>query len=71
MAAIAAAEAPRHGLTVEQCLGYLRDSLHYELGDRERVGLERFRRFVAMHVQSAADAPASSPQIMAARRDTR
>ena len=43
LAAIAAAEAAVHGLTVEQCLGYLRDSLHYVLGPREREGLDLFR----------------------------
>jgi chorismate dehydratase len=46
LAAIAAAEAAAHGLTVQQCLGYLRDSLHYVLGPRERAGLELFRRHV-------------------------
>lgn len=43
LAAIAAAEAPRHGLTVPQCLSYLRDNLHYEIGDREQEAMERFR----------------------------
>lgn len=42
LAAIAAAEAPRHGLTTTQCLGYLRDNLHYHLGPREREALEVF-----------------------------
>ena len=44
LAAIAAAEAGGHGLTVPQCLGYLRDNLHYEFGAREREGLAVFRR---------------------------
>jgi chorismate dehydratase len=43
LAAIAAAEAAAHGLTVPQCLGYLRDNLHFELGPRERQGLWLFR----------------------------
>jgi len=42
LAAIAAAEGPRHGLTTTQCLGYLRDNLHYHFGDREREALELF-----------------------------
>ena len=44
LAAIAAAEAAPHGLTVPQCLGYLRDNLHYDLGPREREALSRFER---------------------------
>lgn len=44
LAAIAAAEAFRHGLTTSQCLGYLRDNLHYRLGDSEREAVELFRR---------------------------
>lgn len=47
LAAIAAAEAAAHGLTVPQCLGYLRDNLHYELGPREREAISRFRELVA------------------------
>ena len=43
LAAIAAAEAAGHGLTVPQCLGYLRDNLHYHLGEREREALRWFR----------------------------
>ena len=41
-ASIAAAEAKGHGLTVPQCLGYLRDNLHYDLGFRERAALALF-----------------------------
>ncbi len=44
LAAIASAEAPAHGLTVPQCLGYLRDNLHYDFGPREREGLAAFYR---------------------------
>jgi chorismate dehydratase len=47
LAAIAAAEAAPHGLTVPQCLGYLRDNLHYEIGPRERAALARFYRHAA------------------------
>lgn len=49
LAAIAAAEASAHGLTVPQCLSYLRDNLHYDLGPRERESLELFRRHAASH----------------------
>ena len=43
LAAIAAAEAAGHGLTVPQCLGYLRDNLHFHLGPREREAIRLFR----------------------------
>jgi len=46
LAAIAAAEAAAHRLTVQQCLGYLRDNLHYTLGPREQEALALFQRFV-------------------------
>jgi chorismate dehydratase len=42
LAAIASAEAAAHGLTVPQCLSYLRDNLHYDLGPREREALSAF-----------------------------
>jgi chorismate dehydratase len=42
LAAIAAAEAGPHGLTVPQCLDYLQDNLHYDLGKTERQGLRLF-----------------------------
>jgi chorismate dehydratase len=41
---IAAGEAAPLGLTVPQCLGYLRDNLHFYLGSQERRGLELFYR---------------------------
>jgi chorismate dehydratase len=47
LASIAAAEAAAHGLTVPQCLGYLRDNLHYELGPREHAAISRFRGLAA------------------------
>jgi chorismate dehydratase len=39
---IAAVEAPRYGLTHQQCLGYFRDNLHFYLHDRELRGLRLF-----------------------------
>ena len=47
LAAIASAEASSHELTVPQCLGYLRDNLHYDFGSREREGLAAFYRLAA------------------------
>ncbi len=44
LAAIAAAEAAGHGLTVPQCLDYLRENLHYDLGLLERRALQLFYR---------------------------
>ncbi len=41
--AIAAAEAAAHGLTTSQCLAYLRDNLHYDLGARELEAVRLFR----------------------------
>jgi chorismate dehydratase len=41
---IAAREAPPLGLTHEQCLGYLRDNLHFHLGPREWQGLALFHQ---------------------------
>ena len=42
LAAIASAEASRHGLSVAQCLSYIRDNLHYDLGVAERAALAFF-----------------------------
>jgi len=42
LAAIASAEAASHGLTVPQCLSYLQDNLHYDLGPQERKSLSIF-----------------------------
>ncbi len=39
---IAQAEAPKVALTTRECLGYLRDNLHFILGPRERRGLDRY-----------------------------
>ncbi|MBM4003614.1 MAG: menaquinone biosynthesis protein [Planctomycetes bacterium] len=41
---IAAAEATLVGLSPKECLVYLRDNLHFQLGNSERNGLELFRR---------------------------
>jgi len=54
LASIAAVEAAAHGLTVPQCLGYLRDNLHYDVGPRERLALGRFYR----HAEALSLAPA-------------
>ena len=49
LAAIAAVEAAGHGLTVPQCLGYLRDNLHYHLGHDEQRAVEMFRGLAVRH----------------------
>ena len=41
---IAETEAAPQGLTVPQCLAYLRDNLYFYLGDEERRGLQLFYR---------------------------
>ncbi|NCY02397.1 MAG: hypothetical protein EBX36_05675 [Planctomycetia bacterium] len=53
LASIAAVEASGHGLTVPQCLAYLRDNLHYDVGPLERRALSRFYE----HARSLALAP--------------
>jgi chorismate dehydratase len=45
LAAIAQQEAAAKGLTVPQCLSYLRDNLHFYLGPREQEGLAKFRDY--------------------------
>jgi len=55
LSSIAAAEAPRLGLTQPECLSYLRDSLHFHLGSEEREGLELYRQ-LANRLQSSATA---------------
>ena len=61
LAAIAAAEAAAHGLTVPQCLSYLRDNLHYDLGPREREALWLFQSRAA----TLSLAPAAPPRAAA------
>jgi chorismate dehydratase len=57
--AIAAAEAPKLGLTQPECLTYLRDCLHFHLGPSEREGLELYRR-LASSLPAAGAAPCKS-----------
>ena len=45
LATIAAIEAAPHGLSVPQCLDYLGDNLHYNLGQYEREGLRLFHEY--------------------------
>lgn len=47
LAEIAAKEAPKVGLSRDECLAYLRDNLHFYLGPRECSGLELFRQHAA------------------------
>ncbi len=47
LAEIAATEAPALGLTVPQCLSYLRDNLYFYLGPREQQGLQLYRDLAA------------------------
>jgi chorismate dehydratase len=42
---IARQQAGTLGLNQQQCIGYLRDNLHFTLGDKEREGLELFRQY--------------------------
>lgn len=49
LAEIAAREAAPLGLTVPQCLGYLRDNLHFTLAARELSGLEHFYKLACRH----------------------
>jgi chorismate dehydratase len=42
LAEIASREAAAKGLTVPQCLSYLRDNLHFYLGPDEQAGLTKF-----------------------------
>lgn len=58
---IAQAEAAPLGLTVPQCLSYLRDSLHFHLGPREREGLELFhQKALALEFAAAKRLPVSA-----------
>ncbi len=52
--AIAHREAPLLGLSPEVCQSYLQDNLHFQLGARERRGLEHFyRRAIQMELAPA------------------
>lgn len=61
LAAIAAAEAAPHGLTVPQCLSYLRDNLHYHIGPAEREAMSRFRELTGS-LGLLKNTPTSAPQ---------
>lgn len=45
LTSIVAAEAPRHGLSEDDCLRYFRQQLHFVLGPSERQGLDLFRQY--------------------------
>lgn len=63
LAAIAAAESASHGLTVPQCLTYLRDNLHYHFGPQERLGLSTFYRYsTSLGLGRPLDLIVNSPQ---------
>lgn len=53
---IAAAEAPPLGIDTELALGYLRDSLHFTLGEEEIRGLRRFAQLAVDRGFAPADA---------------
>ncbi|MHC4398149.1 MAG: menaquinone biosynthetic enzyme MqnA/MqnD family protein [Planctomycetota bacterium] len=42
-------EAPQLGLSKDDCRSYLRDALRFQLGERERQGLELFYQYAARH----------------------
>ena len=44
LSVIAKQQAPRYGLSEVDCLIYLRDQLHFFMGDQERLGLDLFRQ---------------------------
>lgn len=44
---IARTEAAAAGLTVPECLSYLRDNLHFEMGPGQRRGMELFYRYAS------------------------
>ncbi len=49
LAEIARSEAPALGLREADCLSYLRDHLRFDLGARERQGLELFHKLAQRH----------------------
>jgi chorismate dehydratase len=46
---IARAESPALGIPEAECLSYLRDNLVFELGPRQRLGLETFYQLAVQH----------------------
>lgn len=64
---IAAQEGPAIGLPPADALAYLRENIRYELGDRERAGLQRFLELAAAEgLAPAAGAGRTSPGAPAA-----
>jgi chorismate dehydratase len=57
LAAIAASEAAPLGLSRPQCVSYLRENLYFYLGERERSGLELFRKLASNLAAPTAYAP--------------
>jgi chorismate dehydratase len=49
LAEIAHLEAPTLGISEAECLSYLRDNLDFELGERQRQGLELFLKLAGRH----------------------
>ena len=49
LAEIARLEAPALGIPQSECLSYLRDNLDFELGDRQRQGLQLFCELAGRH----------------------
>jgi chorismate dehydratase len=56
LAEIARLEAPALGIPEAECLSYLRDNLDFELGQRQRQGLELFFRLAGRHGLAPAGA---------------
>jgi chorismate dehydratase len=52
---IAREQAPCVDMSVESCLAYLRDNLHFYLGPREREGLRRFGQLVTQLEQTCQE----------------
>lgn len=46
---IARCEAPKLGLSQDECRTYLRENLDFRLSDRQRQGLQKFRELAARH----------------------
>jgi chorismate dehydratase len=64
---IAAEEGPGIGLPPADALAYLRENIRYELGDRERAGLQRFLDLAAEEgLAPAAEAGRTSQDAAAA-----
>ena len=44
---IAADQAPHYGLSDDECLNYLRENLHFNLGANEKAGMEKYFQYAA------------------------